>query len=123
MGTYSVNKWRCWIAAALAAPALAFGQAYPAKPVRMVLTYSGGIDAITRLICQRLGEATGQPFLVENQAGAGGGIGATTVARAAADGYTILSTTGSTQIQRGFMVKNVPYDPVRDFAPITLAWE
>jgi tripartite-type tricarboxylate transporter receptor subunit TctC len=89
----------------------------------MVLTYSGGIDAITRLICQRVTEAVGQPFLVENQAGAGGAIGATTVARAAPDGYTLLSTTGSTQVQRGFMVKNVPYDPVKDYTPITLAWE
>jgi tripartite-type tricarboxylate transporter receptor subunit TctC len=116
------------LAALLAAPAIvsthaAFAQAWPAKPVRMILTYSGGIDAITRLMCQRLTEAMGQPFVVENQAGAGGAIGATTVAKAAPDGYTLLSTTGSTQVQRGFMVKNVPYDPVKDFTPITLSWE
>jgi tripartite-type tricarboxylate transporter receptor subunit TctC len=110
-------------ATALLLPALAHAQAYPSKPVRMILTYSGGIDAITRLICQRLTETLGQPFLVENQAGAGGAIGATTVARAAPDGHTLLSTTGSTQIQRGFMVKNVPYDPVKDFTPITLSWD
>src|SRR4051812_1749870 len=107
----------------LTLPALCFAQTYPAKPVRMILTYSGGIDAITRLICQRLTESLGQPFLVENQAGAGGAIGATTVAKAPPDGYTLLSTTGSTQIQRGFMVKNVPYDPVKDFTPIILAWD
>ena len=109
--------------AALVAPATLMAQPYPAKPVRMILTYSGGIDAITRLMCQRLTESLGQPFLVENQAGAGGAIGATMVARAAPDGYMLLSTTGSTQVQRGFMVKNVPYDPVKDFTPITLSWE
>lgn len=103
--------------------AAAFAQTYPVKPIRMVLTYSGGIDAVTRLIAQRMGESMGQSVLVENQAGAGGAIGATSVARAAPDGYTVLSTTGSTQIQRGFLVKNVPYDPVKDFTPITLAWE
>jgi tripartite-type tricarboxylate transporter receptor subunit TctC len=118
-----MDKCKPCLGALLLAPALCFAQAYPAKPVRMVLTYSGGIDAITRLICQRLGEATGQPFIVENQAGAGGGIGATTVKNAPPDGYTLLSTTGSTQIQRGFLLKNVPYDPVKDYTPITLAWD
>ncbi len=100
-----------------------FAQAYPAKPIRMILTYSGGIDVVARLIGQRMTESLGQPVVVEGQAGAGGAIGATTVARAAPDGYTILSTTGSTQVQRGFMVRNVPYDPVKDFTPITLSWE
>jgi tripartite-type tricarboxylate transporter receptor subunit TctC len=123
-GTFKRATLRCAaMVATMALCATASAQAYPAKPVRMILTYSGGIDAITRLITQRMSEWSGQPILIENQAGAGGGIGATTVARAAPDGYTLLSTTGSTQIQRGFMVKNVPYDPVRDFTPITLAWE
>ena len=98
-------------------------QSYPVKPVRMILTYSGGIEAIARLMALRLGESLGQSFIVEGQAGAGGSIGATTVAKAAPDGYTILSTTGSTQVQRGFLIKNVPYDAVKDFTPITLSWE
>ncbi len=110
-------------AAACLASASAIAQAYPAKPIRMILTYSGGIDAVARLIAQRMTESMGKPVVVEGQAGAGGAIGATTVARAAPDGYTILSTTGSTQVQRGFMVRNVPYDPVKDYAPITLSWE
>ena len=120
-----LRKWILLIpaAACLWLPVEGLPQAYPAKPIRMVLTYSGGIDAIARLMAQRMTESLGQPVVVENQAGAGGAIGATTVARAAPDGYTLLSTTGSTQIQRGFMVKNVPYDPVKDFTPITLAWE
>ena len=69
--------------AGMAFSAAVLAQAYPAKPIRMVLTYSGGIDAVTRVIAQRVGESLGQPVLVENQAGAGGAIGATTVARAA----------------------------------------
>ncbi|MFM9967382.1 MAG: Bug family tripartite tricarboxylate transporter substrate binding protein [Burkholderiales bacterium] len=106
---------------ALAATANA--QSYPTKPVRMILTYSGGIEAIARLMAARLTESLGQTVLVEGQAGAGGSIGATTVAKAPPDGHTILSTTGSTQVQRGFLIKNVPYDPVKDFTPITLSWE
>lgn len=102
---------------------LANAQSYPTKPVRMILTYSGGIEAIARLMALRLSETLGQPVLVEGQAGAGGSIGAMTVAKAPADGHTILSTTGSTQVQRGFLIKNVPYDPVKDFTPITLSWE
>ncbi len=89
----------------------------------MILTYSGGIEAIARLMAVRMSESLGQAVLVEGQAGAGGSIGATTVAKAAPDGHTILSTTGSTQVQRGFLNKNVPYDPVKDFTPITLSWE
>jgi tripartite-type tricarboxylate transporter receptor subunit TctC len=104
------------------APA-AQAQSYPTKPVRLILTYSGGIDAIARLIAVRMTDSLGQPVVVEGQAGAGGSIGATMVARAAPDGYTILSSTGSTQVQRGFLVKNVPYDAVKDFTPITLSWE
>ncbi|OGA04927.1 MAG: hypothetical protein A3H35_11650 [Betaproteobacteria bacterium RIFCSPLOWO2_02_FULL_62_17] len=109
--------------ALLAIAPAALAQSYPSKPVRMILTYSGGIEAVARLIALRMTEALGQPVLVEGQAGAGGSIGATTVARAAPDGHTILSTTGSTQVQRGFLIKNVPYDPVKDFTPITLSWE
>lgn len=107
----------------LALSGAANAQSYPTKPVRMILTYSGGIEAIARLMAARLTESLGQAVLVEGQAGAGGSIGATTVAKAAPDGHTILSTTGSTQVQRGFLIKNVPYDAVRDFTPITLSWE
>ena len=87
------------------------------------MLFRSGIEAIARLMAQRLSESLGQPVLVEGQAGAGGSIGATTVAKAAPDGHTILSTTGSTQVQRGFLIRNVPYDPVKDFTPITLSWE
>src|SRR5512140_3883503 len=92
-------------AACLGIAAQAFAQGYPAKPIRMILTYTGGIDSVARLMAQRMTESLGQPVVVENQAGAGGAIGATTVARAAPDGYTLLSSTGSAQVQRGFMVK------------------
>ncbi len=88
----------------LALSGTVYAQSYPSKPVRMILTYSGGIEAITRLVAARLTESLGQPVLVEGQADAGGSIVASTVAKAAPDGHTILSTTGSTQVQRGFLI-------------------
>jgi tripartite-type tricarboxylate transporter receptor subunit TctC len=106
------------LALALAAP-LAQAQSWPAKPIRNVLTYAGGAEPIARLIAQKLNESLGQPVLIEAQTGANGSVGAGIVARAAPDGYTILGSTGATQIIRGFLVKDVPYDPFRDFTPIT----
>jgi tripartite-type tricarboxylate transporter receptor subunit TctC len=115
-----------WALTALAcamAPLAAHSQAYPSKPIRMILTYGGGAEAATRLVGQKIGDVFGQPVVIESQSGAAGSIGATTVARAAPDGYTLLSSTGSTQMMRMFLVKNMPYDPIRDFTPITLAWD
>jgi tripartite-type tricarboxylate transporter receptor subunit TctC len=106
-----------------AANSQVFAQAYPGKPIRTILTYSGGAEAIARLVAQKMSESMGVPVLIEAQSGAGGAVGANTVARAQPDGYTILSSTGSTQVQRGFMVRNVPYDPIKDFTPIAVGWE
>ncbi|MSQ52174.1 MAG: tripartite tricarboxylate transporter substrate binding protein [Betaproteobacteria bacterium] len=107
------------IAMLLAAVIIPAGaQTYPAKPIRNILTYSGGAEPIARIIAQKLGEAMGQPLLLEPQTGANGSVGAGAVARSAPDGYTILGSTGATQIIRGFLVKDVPYDPFRDFTPI-----
>ena len=93
-------------------------QTYPAKPIRNILTYSGGAEPIARLIGQKLTDSMGQPIVLEAQTGANGSVGAALVARAAPDGYTILGSTGATQIIRGFLVKDVPYDPFKDFTPI-----
>ncbi len=123
MKLFTGTKLPALLFALLAIAPAVQAQSYPAKPVRLILTYSGGIDAIARLIAVRMTEGLGQPVVVEGQAGAGGAIGASMVAKAAPDGYTILSSTGSTQIQRGFLIKNVPYDAVKDFTPITLSWE
>jgi tripartite-type tricarboxylate transporter receptor subunit TctC len=106
-----------------AAPVSVLAQSYPAKPIRTILTYAGGAEPIARLIAQKMSENMGQPVILETQSGANGSVGAMTVARAAADGYTILASTGATQIIRGFLIKDVPYDPFKDFTPITLTFD
>ncbi|MFM9972575.1 MAG: Bug family tripartite tricarboxylate transporter substrate binding protein [Burkholderiales bacterium] len=100
-----------------------WAQSYPVKPIRNILTYSGGAEPIARLIGQKLTETMGQPIVLESQTGANGSVGAGTVARAAPDGYTLLGSTGATQIIRGFLVKDVPYDAFRDFTPILHTFE
>jgi tripartite-type tricarboxylate transporter receptor subunit TctC len=93
------------------------------KPIRNILTYAGGAEPIARLIAQKMSESLGQPVILETQSGANGSVGAGMVARAVPDGYTILASTGATQIIRGFLVKDVPYDPFKDFTPITQTFD
>jgi tripartite-type tricarboxylate transporter receptor subunit TctC len=95
---------------------------YPARPVRIVVPSppSGGTDIIGRVLAQHFTAALGQPFVVENRAGAGNMIGIEAVARAAPDGYTLLMAP-STLALNSVLYKKVSYDPIRDFAPITLA--
>ena len=116
------NEFRiagCMVSLALGAvPHICVAQNYPTKPIRNILTYSGGAEPIARLIGQKLNDAMGQPLILESQTGANGSVGAMTAARAAPDGYTLLASTGATQIIRGFLVKDVPYDPFKDFTPI-----
>jgi tripartite-type tricarboxylate transporter receptor subunit TctC len=106
---------------ALAVPA--YGQSYPSKPVRMIVPYppGGGNDTFGRLFAAKLGERTGQPFLVENRPGAGTMIGTEAAAKSAADGYTILLSSIATHALSPNLYSRVPYDPIKDFAPITLA--
>jgi tripartite-type tricarboxylate transporter receptor subunit TctC len=111
-------------ALALAAPLTAIAQQYPAKPVRVIVPFPpGGVDVVARPIATKMGELAGQPFVMENRAGANGIIGSEFVMRAAPDGYTILVTTSSTLITSLFLSKNVPFDPVRDFTPIGSMYE
>jgi tripartite-type tricarboxylate transporter receptor subunit TctC len=92
---------------------------WPSHPVRMVVPFPAGgpTDVMTRLLSDRLGEALGQPVVIENKPGAGGTIGADFVAKSPGDGYTILMATGSTHSVAPYVSK-VPYDPQRDFTPI-----
>jgi tripartite-type tricarboxylate transporter receptor subunit TctC len=110
-------------ALALAASQAAFGQAYPAKPVKFVVPYPPGAstDTVARAVAQKLSDTMGQQVFVENRAGASGNIGADYVAKSPPDGYTILLGTDATHTTNVFFGKNFPYDPVRDFTPITLA--
>ena len=114
--------FRLAIAFALAAvPALAAAQAWPSKPVKMVVPFAAGgaTDVVARLLAQKLGEEWGQSVVVENRSGAGGNIGGDVVAKAPADGYTLLMASGAIVIAGPHMYKSLPYDPVRDLVAIT----
>lgn len=95
--------------------------AYPARPVHAVVPYAagGGLDVVTRIVCERLSAKTGQPFVVDNRTGGSGMVGADFVAKARPDGYTLLATVADTQINNAVLFKQVPYDPVNDFVPVT----
>jgi tripartite-type tricarboxylate transporter receptor subunit TctC len=106
--------------APLARPAQA--QAYPARTVRMLVPYSpaGPTDVFARLMAQKLSEQLGQQFFVENAPGAGGNIGMGRAAKAAPDGYTI-AVVGAPFVINPSLYEQVPYDPVKDYDPVTLA--
>jgi tripartite-type tricarboxylate transporter receptor subunit TctC len=115
----------CLAAGAAALPTfsrVAWAQAYPARPVRVIVPYAPGgpTDVCARLIAQKLSEQLGRQFYVENVAGAGGNIGTGQAARAAADGYSILVTVNSHVINPALYGK-VPYDAFKDFEAVTLA--
>jgi tripartite-type tricarboxylate transporter receptor subunit TctC len=97
-------------------------EAYPVRPVRIVVPFAAGGpgDLISRLIAQKLSEGLGKQFYVENQGGAGGNIGMGMVARAPADGYTIMIASSTFMINPSLYGK-VPYDPIKDFDPVTIA--
>src|SRR3981081_3320948 len=99
---------------------IASAQDYPSKPVHVVVPYSAGgnADIFGRTLAQKLGDAFRQPFVVENRAGANGGIGTDFVAKAAPDGYTLLATANGPITVNPVLYAKVPYDPVKDFAPV-----
>jgi tripartite-type tricarboxylate transporter receptor subunit TctC len=109
-------------AAAATWPIVALAQTYPTRPVRIIVPFApaGPTDVFARLLVQKLSENLGQHFYVENQVGAGGNIGMGNAARAAPDGYTIVFVSTSYIVNPSLYAK-VPYDPLKDFAPVTLA--
>ena len=110
------------LAALLAAPLVALAQAYPSKPVRLIVTFPPGStpDIVGRALAGRLQEAMGQPFVVENRAGAGGNIGADAVAKSAPDGYTLLVSTNGVFAINKALYKSMPFDPEKDLVPLSL---
>ncbi len=106
----------------LALPLAAVAQDYPSKPIRMIVPYTAGgaADTVARAVGQKLSDVMGQPVVVENRTGAGGMIGSDVVAKAAPDGYTLLSTLGPSHHTIQFFSKNVPYDPVKDFTAVMI---
>lgn len=100
----------------------AIAQEFPIKPIRIVVPFSagGGTDALARMVAQRLNEAWGQPVIVENRLGSAGNIAARMVAKSPPDGYTLLMATTSTHGIGPHLYRDLPYDPVRDFAAVSL---
>src|SRR2546428_4074602 len=106
------------VAVVASAAAPAWGS--PARPARLVVPYAAGgnADIFGRALAQKLGAALKQPFVVGNRAGANGGIGADFVAKSAPDGYTLLVTANGPIVVNPVLHAKVPYDPVKDFAPV-----
>jgi tripartite-type tricarboxylate transporter receptor subunit TctC len=103
--------------------ATVFAQSYPVKPIRLIVPNApgGGTDTVARLIAEKLGPAGGQQIIVDNRGGAGGRIAAELVARAPKDGYTLLLGSAATLITGPALDTDRKYDPIKDFAPISLA--
>ena len=113
------------VALCLAMPVASLAQAWPSKPIRLIMPFPGSssVDVVARLVAQKMSESLGQPVVVEPRPGANGMIGSDVVAKSAPDGYTLQIATPSTHVTSLFLSKNVPYDPVKDFTPITAAVE
>jgi tripartite-type tricarboxylate transporter receptor subunit TctC len=118
-----------WLAIAMlllaslwAAPVVA--QNYPSKPIRLIVPYApgGGNDTLSRAIGQKLTQSMGQPLVVDNRPGSGGVIGADIVAKSAADGYTLLMASSELAVSVS-LIATLPYDPLRDFAPVARVGE
>src|SRR2546423_11904894 len=109
----------------LVSSASALAQSYPAKPIKIVVPFpAGGIaDLYARLIGARLTDAWGQPIVIENRTGAGGNIGADAVAKSPPDGYTLVMGSFGTHAVNVSLFATMPYDPVKDFAPVILVLE
>jgi len=112
------------LAAALACtgPALAQDTDFPTKPLRFVVPYppGGPLDSTARMLAEKVRVSLGQPVIVENRSGAGGNIGADLVAKAAPDGYTLVMGAVATHAINPWLFANLPYDPIKDFAPVTI---
>ncbi len=101
---------------------VAQAQAWPSKPIKWVVPFAPGgtTDILARTVSEKLALALGQPVIIENKPGAGGGVGAEFTAKSPPDGYTIMGGTISTHAINASLYKSLPYDPVKDFLPITL---
>jgi tripartite-type tricarboxylate transporter receptor subunit TctC len=119
----SLFKVCATVVLAVSVPALAVAQGnYPTKPIRLIVAFppGGSTDIVARLVGHKLSERLGQQVVVDNRGGAGGTIGTDMAAKAPADGYTLTMGTTSTHVIAPAIFPTVKYDPIKDFAPITL---
>ena len=109
-----------WLLAAFSQ--LAYAQAFPAKPIRLIVPFppGGPVDIIARALAPAMGSRLGQPIIVENRAGAGGVVGVNVVAKSPADGYALVLSGPGALVAAPFMMDNFPYDVMRDLTPVTL---
>lgn len=121
MLTVCRSLWIAACTAALAAASAAPAQSYPVRPIRLIVPYApgGNVDITARIIGPPMGEALGQSIVVDNRAGGGGTTGANLVAKAAADGYTLLMGSSGPLSINPIVVPNLPYDPLKDYAPVS----
>lgn len=116
-------NFRTTIAAAFCCllPLAAVSQAYPQRPVKIVVPYApgGGVDVMARMLADRLQQKWGKPVIVENKVGASTIIGAVAVAKAASDGHTLLLTSESTITSNPYLFEKLPYDPIRELLPVS----
>ncbi|MBR0654578.1 Bug family tripartite tricarboxylate transporter substrate binding protein [Plastoroseomonas arctica] len=112
----------CVALALLVAPAVSAQEAYPARPVRIVVAFpaGGSVDIVARLVGAELARRLGQPFVVDNRSGAGGNVGTDFVAKAQPDGYTLLMAGAGPIVTSPALNPELPYNPQRDLAPVTL---
>lgn len=107
---------------ALFSAPFAAAQSYPVKPIRFIVPYppGGPLDTVARMLADKMKDGLGQPIIVENKPGAGGNIGADAAAKSAPDGYTMVMGAVATHAINPSLFPKMPYDPVRDFAPVSL---
>jgi tripartite-type tricarboxylate transporter receptor subunit TctC len=107
---------------AVTLPAMSAAADYPARPIRFVIPFAAGgtSDIIGRILSAKMHDALGQTLVVDNRGGAGGSIGTDIVAKASADGYTILLSSTGTHAVLPYLYKKLPYDPIKDFEPVTM---
>src|SRR5258707_3705669 len=112
----------CWLLLGILAPSLVYAQSYPAKPIRIIVSYpaGGANDIVARNVGQKMNELLGAGIVVDNRAGAGGTIGGDIAAKAPPDGYTLLMAAGAHTLAPSLYLK-LPYDIARDFAPVSIS--
>ena len=115
-----IPAWHRLLGASLFAASLAWAQSYPSHTIKVVVPYGPGSspDSVGRIVAREMQEALGQPVIISNVAGALANVGTAEVARAAPDGYTLLLTTNTPHAANVALFKSLPFDPVKDFAPI-----
>src|SRR5881392_423278 len=113
---------KLFLALVLAAPLAAYGQAWPAKPIRWVVPYTGGgiTDTVTRVVTQKMQASLGQPIVVDNRPGANSILGADIVAKAPPDGYTTLTVIAAHAANATLYAGKLPFDTTKSFAPVSL---